>query len=98
MHLTRIAEFEEKQKDVATFSIWLLRQLGVRAEIQPLFGADYSKIMKMNWKPTMAIVVPKKDEKYADKILEVAAEFNWEGKTTDKRILPVFLKELERRL
>lgn len=95
MNMIRIAEYEN-QKTVS-FIIWLLRQIDIPAQAQPLVGADYSQITR-NFKPNWAIVVPKKDKTYAELALEVLPEFNWKGDESDKELIIPFLKELKRRL
>jgi len=97
MHLARIAEYENQQ--ITQFVVWILRNVGIQAQAQPLIGQDYSKEpVAIDYKPEWAVVVPHKDERYADLVLEVLTEFNWSGKESDKKILPAFLKELKKRL
>ena len=95
IHKERIAEYEKQ--DIVLFIVWILRNIGIDAEAQPLIGQDYSD-MGYNYKPSWAVVVPKKDVEYADQAIEILSEFNWTGKESDKKILPVYIKEVERRL
>lgn len=95
MNMVRIAEYESNK--TVSFVIWLLRQIDIPAQAQPLVGADYSQISK-NFKPNWAIVVPKKDETYAKFALNVMPEFNWKGDESDKDLIIPFLEELRDRL
>ena len=81
MKKVSIAEYES---DMADFVVYMLRKAGYDAEKQPLIHSAKEDIsMRMGkewfkgWNPNYSVVVPKSQQKGAEKILHELSEFNW---------------------
>jgi len=69
---------------MADFVVYILRKAGIDAEKVPLLHSAkedmsmrYGKELFKGWNPRWSIVVPKRQEKTAEKILDDLAEYNW---------------------
>ena len=97
--MEKIAELEEN--DTALFIVWLMRRAGFDAQIEPLLSGGYKEIIGVDFYPKWALVVPKSQLNLAERVYNLACEFNWDEKLwkerkVDKRMLDAFLKKVEK--